>query len=97
MNDFLNSAFSPNVHFTFSYSGKNWNFCKLVLDRGGNVAVPFACKKLPKVYKGYEVINGDEHDLRYMDGKKGVIVGLIAKGGKGKIENGIKQGFFVAC
>lgn len=97
MNDFLNGAFSPNVHFTFSYSGENWNLCEYILNRGGNVAVPFACEKLPKIYKGYKVIDGDEHDLRYMDDGKGVIVGLIAKGNKEKIKNGVKQGFFVAC
>lgn len=97
MNDFLNGAFSPNVHFTFSYSGKNWNLCKEVLNKGGNVAVPFACEELPEIYKGYKVIDGDGHDLRYLDNGKGVIVGLKAKGTKAKIEEGAKQGFFVTC
>lgn len=97
MNDFLNGKFSPNVHFTFSHSGKNWKFCEEILNNGGNVAIPFACEKLPETYKGYKVINGDEHDLRYMDEGSGVIVGLMAKGSKEKIKEGVKQGFFVAC
>lgn len=97
MNDFLNGKFLPNVHFTFSYSGKNWKFCNEILKKGGNVAIPFACEKLPETYKGYKVIDGDEHDLRYMDEGKGVIVGLKAKGGKVKVQEGVKQGFFVAC
>ena len=35
--------------------------------------------KLPEVYMGREVINADEHDLRFLD-PKGVICGLKAKG-----------------
>lgn len=97
MDDFLNGKFGKNVHFTFSYSGKNWNSCQEILKRGGNVAIPFACNELPKMYKGFPVIDGDEHDLRYLDKGKGVIVGLKAKGTKEKIEQGVKQGFFVAC
>jgi hypothetical protein len=55
---------------------------------GGNVAVVF--DELPKTYLGYEVINGDDTDLRFLD-KKGVVVGLKAKG-KGKYD---KTGFVV--
>jgi len=36
-------------------------------------------KQLPGTYKGYKVINGDEHDMRFTD-PKNVIVGLTAKG-----------------
>lgn len=43
-----------------------------------NVAVVFQ-GKLPDYYWGYEVINGDLTDLRFLD-PKGVIVGLKAKG-----------------
>jgi hypothetical protein len=35
--------------------------------------------KVPANYMGYEVINGDLSDERFLD-KKGVIVGLKAKG-----------------
>ena len=48
-----------------------------VLDRGGNVAVVF--EELPKTYGGFEVIDGDEHDLRFLDASPR-IVGLLAKG-----------------
>lgn len=47
---------------------------------GGNVAMVF--DKVPKTFKGYKVIDGDESDLRFLD-EKNVIVGLKAKG-KGK-------------
>jgi hypothetical protein len=42
------------------------------------VAVVFE-KELPKVSLFREVIDGDIHDLRFLD-KQGVIVGLKAKG-----------------
>ena len=45
---------------------------------GANVAVVFK-NELPLTYKGYNVINGDESDLRYYD-PKNVIIGLKAKG-----------------
>ena len=38
---------------------------------------------LPKTYLGFRVINGDSHDLRFLD-PKGVIVGLSPKGNKAK-------------
>ncbi len=50
----------------------------LLLSSGVNVAAVFA-DKLPDTYLNYPVINGDETDLRFND-KRGVIVGLKAKG-----------------
>ena len=44
-----------------------------------SAAVVFA-GKLPKTWRGYPVINGDEHDARFTDAGPGVIIGLIAKG-----------------
>lgn len=39
---------------------------------------------LPSVWHGYKVINGDGHDLRFLEqqptGSKGVVIGLIGKG-----------------
>ena len=72
----------PNYDLTFSRSETNERDCLDALNNGINVAVVFSTKKtepLPDEYLGYEVINGDEHDLRFLD-KKGVIVGLTAKG-----------------
>lgn len=52
------------------------------MNLGYNVAVVF--NKIPDTYLGYEVVNGEESDLRFLDGKgkkgKGLIVGLTAKG-----------------
>jgi len=67
-----------NYHLTFSYTGKNWNQCKSLLEKGFNIAMVFNVKnetQLPAMYEGYKVVNGDATDLRIKDGK-GVIVGL---------------------
>ena len=53
---------------------------------GGNVAVVFR-ERLPETWLGFEVLNGDENDLRFKD-KKGCIVGLIEKGLAKKDETG---------
>lgn len=54
------------------------------LSHGINVAAVFAVKRgapLPEKYLGYHVIDGDAHDLRFLDGTRvPVIVGLRAKG-----------------
>lgn len=71
-----------NYDITFSRSETNEKECLAALDNGINVAVVFSTKKtekLPDEYLGFEVISGDIHDLRFLD-KKGVIVGLTAKG-----------------
>ena len=49
------------------------------------MAVVFA-DRLPKKWKGKKVIDGDRHDLRFLD-PSGVIIGLIAKGAGRKINN----------
>lgn len=67
-----------NYHLTFSMNESNHNDCDDVLSQGGNIAVVFR-DKLPETYKGYKVVNGDEHDLRFTD-PKNVVVGLKAKG-----------------
>ena len=64
-------------HLTFSRSEDNEHECLEYLRAGGNVAVVF--KQLPSTWHGYEVIDGDENDMRYTD-KKGVVIGLVAKG-----------------
>ena len=82
-------AFPSNYHLTFSRSEHNDEKCKMVLAMGGNVAVVFR-NQLPKTWKGYEVINGDENDLRFLD-KQGVVVGLIEKGMAKKDSTGFVQ------
>jgi hypothetical protein len=71
-----------NYKITFSYSGENLDECKRALNNGVNVSVVFSTRKgheLPETWNGYRVIDGDEHDLRFLD-PKGVVVGLRAKG-----------------
>jgi hypothetical protein len=67
---------------TFSFSGHNWKDCETLLQSGkARVAVVFDTKRgqpLPSSYRGYEVIDGDKDDLRFLD-PKGVIVGLRYK------------------
>jgi len=79
MNKFFFLA--PNYHLTYSYTGRNWSQCEVLLKRGHNVAMVFNVKNeksLPTMYKGYKVINGDLTDYRIADGK-GIIVGLKFK------------------
>ena len=86
---FLNGEFPKNYHLTFSRSESNQAHVDIIMACGGNVAVVFD-KKLPKTYRKKKVISGDEHDLRFLD-KKGVVVGLTAKG-RGKKD---KTGFII--
>lgn len=67
----------PNYHLTFSKADGNDMDVRLAASAGMNVAVVF--DKLPESYIGREVIDGDDTDLRFLD-KKGVVVGLKAKG-----------------
>ena len=82
-----------NYYLTFSRDGsvENENECLEWLSKGNNVAVVFGVTKtseLPKKWKGYEVLVGDDYDYRVWDklqsGKQ--IVGLIYKVGKNDFE-----------
>ena len=74
----INSLSTPNYHVTFSRSETNEVDCLKMLSMGINVAVVFR-NKLPNKWKGFEVIDGDKSDTRFLD-KSGVVVGLTAKG-----------------
>ena len=89
MAQFINGELPSNYHLTFSRSENNQKLVEMVLEMGGNVAVVFR-DQLPKTWKGYEVINGDENDLRFLD-KQPCIVGLIEKGLAKKDETGFVQ------
>ena len=65
----------PNYDLTFSYDGFNADDCERFLQNGGRVAVVFFDEKLPKYFKGYKVVNGNDFDMRYLD-PKGCVVGL---------------------
>jgi len=73
-----------NYHLTFSLSEKpeSPKEARFLLEKGFNVAAVFA-NGLPKSFMGFPVINGDLHDLRFLD-PQGVIVGLTPKGHKAK-------------
>jgi hypothetical protein len=64
-----------------------------LLKEGKNVAVVFSTKKgenLPETWKGYNVVDGDKDDLRFLDPSNS-IVGLRSKG---KAKND-KTGFVI--
>jgi len=84
--DFGQYSKHDNFYLLYSYDGTNWGECVKKLHQGLNVALVF--DKIPKTFKGYSVINGDNSDLRFLD-RQGVIVGLKPKG-KLKKAKGIK-------
>ena len=67
-----------NYHLTWSYSEANNKYAQYFDTIHYNIAVVFN-GEMPIFYKGREVINGDESDIRFMD-KPNVVVGLKAKG-----------------
>lgn len=83
---FAKGAMPANYHLTFSRSETNEAQALDVLRNGGSVAVVFA-SVLPSQWNGFEVVNGDESDLRFLD-KRGVVVGLKAKGAAKKDKSG---------
>lgn len=68
-----------NYHLTFSLNEENERQARRALDEGMSVAVVFRDKHFPETFWGYPVVNGDEHDLRFLDPAP-AIVGLKAKG-----------------
>ena len=73
-----------NYDLTFSFSGDNENECKMALENGARVAVVFN-GKLPQTFWGYDVIDGDKYDMRYIDSRQ-CIVGLKYKKVRNKID-----------
>ena len=69
----------PNYHLTFSFSGTNLRATYNWLKGGGNVAVPFLVE-VPETWLGWPTIDGDSHDLRFLDPTRGKVVALKAKG-----------------
>jgi hypothetical protein len=78
----FNKPLPPNYYLTFSRSETNESDALALLARGHNVAVVFA--QLPTVWNGFNVIDGDKHDLRHLDARGGNVVGLTPKGNKAK-------------
>jgi len=70
-----------NYHLTYSFTGRNEKSCLALLKKGVNIAVVFKVKKeseLPIQFLGYQVINGDLTDARFLD-ESPCIVGLKFK------------------
>lgn len=87
---------SANYHLTFSRSESNHETTLDALQHGVNVAVVFDTKRgqsLPQSWHGYKVIDGDIHDLRFLDGYQSAIIGLRAKG---KARKDASTGFVLA-
>lgn len=78
-------ALPENYHLTFSRSESNEPTALALLEKGVNVAVVFAGTK-PTQWNGFEVIDGDEHDLRQLDprGPRGFVIALSPKGVKAR-------------
>jgi len=74
-----------NYHLTFSRSETNESDALRLLARGVNVAIVFA-GEMPATWNGFNVIDGDKHDLRQLDpkGPVGTVIGLAPKGRKAK-------------
>ena len=79
-----------NYDITLSFDGSNWEECEKFLKKGGKVAVIFDCE-LPKTYKGFNVINANGYDMRYLD-PKGTIMGLHYH----RTANDYKSGKYIA-
>ena len=69
----------PNYHLTWSYSEANDKYAKMFDKVPNNKAVVFKNKILPSMFKGLKVIDGDTHDMRFLD-EPNSVVGLKAKG-----------------
>lgn len=74
---------TPGYDLTFSVSEKTpASKIERKLEQNGRVAVVFDTIRghdLPRTYLGYDVVDGDKSDARWLD-PEGVVVGLRAKG-----------------
>ena len=77
-NRIVGQQLPANYHLTFSRAEDNDHKLAAVLEHT-SAAVVFS-GELPETWRGYPVIDGDEHDARFTDAGAGVIIGLTAKG-----------------
>ncbi len=75
---FKDPTWPSNYYLTFSAQPNNHEEARDFLDHGGTVAVVF-WPEVPQSHWGKPVIDGDQHDARFLD-QPGTIVGLKAKG-----------------
>ena len=73
-----------NYSLTFSRSESNHAESLKAIQLGFNVAAVFQTENFPESFLGRPIIDGDAHDLRFLDSKPsdglGAFVGLKAKG-----------------
>jgi hypothetical protein len=74
----LEKGLPSNYYVIFSASESNDSDWNKALSLGYNVAMVF--NQIPERYNNVNVLNGDTHDFRFLDGQRGVIIGLKAKG-----------------
>lgn len=87
----------PNYHLTFSLADGNADKAALALTNGLNVAAVFRSKAdvaaaIEGGFMGAPVVDGDETDLRFLDGT-GKVVALYAKGDARKDTSGFVQDY----
>ena len=76
---FVKGEYPKNYHLTYSLNEDNKELAFNILKMGGNISAVYR-NNLEDLNKfGYNVVNGDNHDLRFLD-KRNSIVGLKAKG-----------------
>lgn len=94
---FVDGKMPSNRTLTFSRSENNHRNCLKVLENGGTVAVPIACKpdRFPDSWLGFPVENGDRHDIRSWD-TPGSWQFLSWKGKHSK-DRAIEKGFCLPC
>jgi hypothetical protein len=79
MNRFLQESNWPrNYHLTVSAQPGNRQQAHEILENGGTVAVVFT-PTIPQSFWSFKVVEGDEHDARFLD-PQGSVIGLTAKG-----------------
>ena len=77
MEAWMNGDMPRNYDLTFSRSETNEDTCLCLLARGARVSACFDPK--PLTYYGFDVVDGDEHDLTFLQ-PHGVWLGLRPKG-----------------
>jgi len=85
---FVKGEYHKNYHLTYSLNEDNKDLAFNILKMGGNISVVYRNNLEDLKRFNYNVVNGDNHDLRFLD-KRNSIVGLKAKG-KAKTD---KSGF----
>lgn len=85
--DFLEGKMLKNTYYTFSRSELNEKHCLNVLEKYPKATVAIVTDSKPKTWNGYKCIDGDQHDLRFLD-KPNSIITLIPKGKAKKDKTG---------